>query len=267
MKPVLWQIELSLYSEKIRWALELKGVDHVRRAPPPGTHRPIALALTKGAHDRFPVMRMADGRVVGDSPAIIAALERDYPDPPLYPEDPGGRTEALEIERYFGAEVGPNMRRFSWQHLIDDGEAVRDALLPRAPAAQQRALKLALPAFRPLLRRDYEVNAESAARARDALHAAVGRIEDLTRDGDYLVGDRFSVADLTAASLLTPLICPPGREYPPARLPDAVLELRAELEARPGGRWVHEMYARHRTRQPVLSGGRRSTRRRASRRR
>ncbi len=72
------------------------------------------------------------------------------------------------------------------------------------------------------------------------------RIEDELDGGDYLVGDRFTVADLTAASLLTPLLCPEGREYPPAAIPDRVREVREELEARRGGQWVHEMYARHR---------------------
>jgi hypothetical protein len=41
-RPVLWQLELSHYNEKVRWALDLKRIDHVRRpllpgARPPGT--------------------------------------------------------------------------------------------------------------------------------------------------------------------------------------------------------------------------------------
>lgn len=251
-KPVLWQIELSLYSEKIRWALAYKGVEHVRRTPPPGTHRPIALALTRGRHDRFPVMRMADGRVVGNSADIVAALEQDHPDPPLYPADPQQKARALEIERSFDDEVGPDMRRFAWQQMIHDVDAVQDALVPQGSAAQRRALRLVFPAFRPIMKRDYTINEGAAEQARDNLRAAVTRIEDELDGGDYLVGDAFSVADLAAASLLTPLICPEGREYPPARVPGGVLELREELEARPGGQWVHAMYARHRAPQPAL---------------
>jgi glutathione S-transferase len=86
-KPTLWQIEISHYSEKVRWALEYKGIDHVRRTPLPGTHIPIALALTRGAQPTVPVLTV-DGRAIGDSTAIIAALEERYPEPPLYPEDP-----------------------------------------------------------------------------------------------------------------------------------------------------------------------------------
>jgi glutathione S-transferase len=34
--PTLWQIRISHYSEKARWALDHKGVHHVRREPLPG---------------------------------------------------------------------------------------------------------------------------------------------------------------------------------------------------------------------------------------
>ena len=74
----------------------------------------------------------------------------------------------------------------------------------------------------------------------------VDRIEAELQPSGYLVGDRFSVADLTAAALMTPLLAPPGRPYVPATTPQASLDLRAELEARPGGAWVTEMYTRHR---------------------
>ena len=38
-KPVLWHIEVSHYNEKARWALDHKGIEHERRAPPPGAQR------------------------------------------------------------------------------------------------------------------------------------------------------------------------------------------------------------------------------------
>lgn len=246
MAATLWQIEVSLYSEKVRWALAHKDVAHVRRAPPPGSHRLVALALTRGRHDRFPVLRLDGGQVVGDSTAIIAALEREHPDPPLYPSDPADRERALALETFFDEECGPHMRRFAWQQMIDDTDAVRDTLLPRAPAMQQRALRLVFPAFRPLLRRDFGISAQGAEDSLASLRLAVDRLEDELGDGDYLVGDAFTVADLTAASMLTPLLCPPEREYPPASIPDTVRAVREELEARRGGQWVHEMYGRHR---------------------
>ena len=250
MTPTLWQIEASLYSEKARWALAWKRVPHGRRAPLPGTHRPIALWLTRGRHDRLPILVLPDGRTIGDSTAIIAALEELHPDPPLYPADPAQRAGALELEEFFDEQCGPHLRRIAWFHALQDPDAVVDILLPRASAGRRRALRTFAPLAAPLVRMDYGADADGAATSLAALRAAMDRLEAELDGGDHLVGDAFSVADLTAASLLTPVICPPEREYPPAEgsLPAGVLELRAELEARPGGQWVHATYARYRNR-------------------
>jgi glutathione S-transferase len=33
--PVLWQFAFSHFNEKVRWALDWKGIPHVRRSLPP----------------------------------------------------------------------------------------------------------------------------------------------------------------------------------------------------------------------------------------
>jgi glutathione S-transferase len=61
-----------------------------------------------------------------------------------------------------------------------------------------------------------------------------------------MVGDSFSVADLTAASLLYPIVNPPEG---PSLIPSGNPELEdffEPLRERPGGRWIGEMFARHR---------------------
>ncbi len=92
--PTLWQIDVSHYSEKARWALAWKGVEHRRRSPVPGAHMAVALWLTRGAQYTFPVLSI-EGRRIGDSTAIVAALEELYPEPPLYPADIAQRRRAL----------------------------------------------------------------------------------------------------------------------------------------------------------------------------
>src|SRR3954449_2608052 len=82
--PVLWHLKVSNYNEKVRWALDHKGVAHRRRAAVPGAHRAGAARLTGGS--TMPVL-VLDGEAIGDSTDIIAAVERHWPEPPLYPED------------------------------------------------------------------------------------------------------------------------------------------------------------------------------------
>jgi glutathione S-transferase len=248
-KPTLWQIDISHYSEKVRWALEYKRIDHVRRTPLPGGHIPIAFALTRGQQVTFPVLTM-DGRTIGDSTAIIAALETRYPDRPLYPSKPEDRSRALELEDYFDEELGPHARLLPFHELIQEPELfaeVAAASVP-GPLGKVRPVVGAYARAYTSLRWGADSD-EDAERARAAIVAAMDRLEaELEQgDGEYLVGDQFSVAELTAASLFYPLVVPsegPLRTDLPR--PPALDRFRESLSDRPGFRWVQDTFRRHR---------------------
>src|SRR6266498_3419724 len=119
--PVLWHIEISHYNEKARWALDYKRIPHRRRALPGGFHMLAALGLTGGRSATFPLL-MLNGEAIGDSTAIMGALESRWPDPPLYPEDPQERRRALDLEDYFDEELGPAIRLVAWHEVTRDPE-------------------------------------------------------------------------------------------------------------------------------------------------
>ena len=83
----------------------------------------VALWLTRGRHKTFPLLQL-DGEAIGDSTAIIAALERRFPDPPLYPEDPAERSRALELEEFFDEELGPHLRLLAFHEATKDPASV-----------------------------------------------------------------------------------------------------------------------------------------------
>jgi glutathione S-transferase len=249
-RPVLWQIGVSHYSEKVRWALAYKGVEHERRSPVPGAHMLFALWLTRGTLKTFPIIQL-DGETIGDSTTIIAALEQRYPDPPLYPGDPNARGRALELEEWFDENLGPQIRLLAWHEVTTDPEGggmdqITERTLP--PALRNIGAARAAGAWfgSQLVRLRYRVADEaSAASARRSVIAALDRLEAELGDGEYLVGDAFTVADLTAASLFYPLILPPeGPRLPPP--PPGFDRFRAPLMDRRGYRWVADMFARHR---------------------
>ncbi len=235
MTVVLWHIELSHYSEKARWALDFKRVAHRRRAPMPGLHGPLAWVLTGGAQRTLPVLEL-DGRRIGDSTAIVGALEEYAPEPALYPADPEERARALELEDFFDEQLAPEVRRFVWQHTLADPDTVAAALFTRPAPVRARLLRMLAPVGEWIVRHDYDVSEASADAARTAIIAAMDRLgSEIQPSGD-----------LSAAALFTPLLSPPQRPYMPTTFPEPVMELRRELDARPGGAWVAEMYARHR---------------------
>ena len=247
-EPLLWHISISHYNEKARWALDYKRVPHRRRAIPGGVHMIVALALTRGAGYTFPILEL-DGEVISDSTAIIGALERRYPEPALYPEDPIERRRALDLEDYFDEQLGAPIRLLGWHEMTRDPQrlsGLMDQFLPPAVRGSQAARDGAVRFASAFTALRYGVRSEDAAeRARHAVIAALDRLEAELDGKEYLVGDRFSVADLTAAALFYALLLPP--EAPDlGDPPEGFQRFREPLRNRPGYEWVAEIYRRHR---------------------
>lgn len=248
-RPVLWQLDISHYSEKVRWALDYKEVGHVRRSPFPGMHIAIALGLTGGEAKTFPILQI-DGRTIADSTAAIAALEEYEPAPALYPSDPAERERALALEDYFDEQLGPHARLLPFHELIGDPDLFAELAVQSVPPPLNKA-----PALVGTYARGYTklrwgaADGEAAAAARAGIVAAMDRLEaELEANGgDYLVGESFSVADLTAAALFYPVVGPEGAPIPPGQpMPAGFESFREGLSSRPGFVWVEETFRRHR---------------------
>lgn len=250
-KPVLWQIDISHYSEKVRWALEHKGVDHNRRSILPGSHIPIALVLTRGAQPTVPVLSL-EGRNIGDSTEIIAALEAKYPDPPLYPIDASERTQAIELEEWFDDNLGPHSRLLPFYELIQEPELFAEIAAESVPGPLGKAKPVVGAYARAYTSIRWGANSgEDADRAREAIVAAFEKLEEELEkgEGEFLVGEYLSVADITAASLFYPVVVPPeGPLDPSLPRPPALDRFRQSLSDRRGFKWVQETFRKHRHR-------------------
>jgi glutathione S-transferase len=243
MKAVLWHLPISHYNEKVRWALAWKSIEHERHAPLPGAHMAIALALTRGRTKTCPVLQL-DGKAIGDSTRIIAALEEAVPEPALYPADAGDRARALELEDFFDEELGPHIRLLAWHEAIRDQQALSRFSETIVPRPLHPLAGLGMKTF---LRLRFRVgNSDAAELARRQVRVALDRLEAELGGGEYLVGDSFTVADLTAAALFYPLVTPPEGPRLPPNPPAGFEEFRAPLKDRRGYRWVEETFARYR---------------------
>jgi glutathione S-transferase len=244
--PVLWQLQLSHYVEKVRWALDYKQVPHVRRSLLPGPHSLQAKRLTGDTYTT-PVLTI-EGRSIGDSTAIIAALEQRWRYPPVYPRAAAQRRRALQLEEFFDEQLGPHIRRAAYHELLPYPELLVPLFTHGEPLAAQTLLR-DFPVLRERMRQSFEINAETAARSCAKVVAAMDRLEREISSSGYLVGDSFTVADLTAAALLYPVARPADFPYPMVAdedLPGSWREFLDWLADRPGGRWVAEIYRRHR---------------------
>jgi glutathione S-transferase len=242
--PVLWHLEVSHYNEKARWALDYKGIPHARHAVRPGRHVAKAKRLCGGT--TFPVL-VLDGRAIGDSTAIIAALEERHPEPPLYPAEPDARRRALALEDYFDEELGPYDRTLVFSHVLDDPDLLLGMLIPGISRAERLTARAAYPAIRRRVTGAVGIDDSSVEVAWRKLHAACARFQAELQPSGYLLGDGFTVADLTLAALLAPLVAPPQFPYPqPQRRHPLVAPLLEPLVEHGLVDWVHYVYAHHR---------------------
>src|SRR5919106_2897825 len=210
--PVLWHLKVSHYNEKVRWALDYKRVPHVRRAVTPALQELRARRLRAGRTS--PILQL-HGRTIGDSTRIIEEIERRWPDPPLYPSDSEERRLALELEDYFDEDCGPDLRRVLFNDNLTEPEKFI-GMFSGPDHPRLGLLKALSPVIARVVKWRFEIRPERVAHSREVVGAALRKVEAEAGPRGYLVGDSFTVADLTAASILALIVVP--AEFPYVKL-------------------------------------------------
>jgi glutathione S-transferase len=241
----LYQFPFSHYCEKVRWALDYKGIAYRPVNLLPGFHfRHLARLAPKTC---VPVLRDG-GTVVQDSSAIIDYLDRRYANPALTPSDPNAAREALDWEEYLDEQIGVNIRLWFYHHTLPVRRLGAGFLLQGAAWHKKPLFVLAYPKVRRAMLQSMNINTDTARQAEERLRAALEKLDEALVGRRFLVEDRFSRADLTAGALLRRSCMPDetSKEIPPA-----VRKLRDELKNRRLCQWVRSVYACYR--QPLLA--------------
>ncbi len=242
---ILYQFPISHYCEKSRWQLDHKGLAYRTVNLLPVAHRVRTQWLARG--NTVPLLR--DGRRrVSDSTKIAYYLEKYYPDPSLLPKAGDARARVIELEQQFD-RYGVHVRRWVYGQILDRPE-VMTALVGDCglPSPLER---LAKPLVREAIRRGYAINPQRVMRSEQRVEEALALLESELKKGkgQYLVGDRFSLADITAASMLAPLLSPEGSPWDLFDETTLSPALRKQIEkwrARPAGEWLLARYSQDR---------------------
>ena len=178
------------------------------------------------------------------SAAIIDDLESAYPEPALYPSDAAERDAALAIQSRFDTEVGPATRTVVFTVFVRELGYVCRLFGGDASPLQRDLYRLALPLVKPIMAKTNRVtDPANVTRAQEITRLALDWIATETRDREFLVGGRFTVADLTAAALMAPIVQLDHPDMCPATpVPDALRTLNARWADHPGVQWVQRRY-------------------------
>lgn len=241
----LLQFRHSPYNEKVRWALDLKGVPHRRRSLLPGPHLFTVRKLTGRTHT--PLI-LAEGQAIDGSARILEWLEARWPRPVLFPADASGRAEALRIQQWFDEDLTPRIRRAVLDALLRQPAAFAAVFGDGRPAWQRQAYAAAVPLAAALIRQGNGIRGTHSVA--DGLHAAEQALDFVAQRAGaegHLVGGCFGLADLCAASTLAVLAQPADSPMagPLPHGPDFAALLQ-RYEAHPAIAWTRRMYALHR---------------------
>jgi glutathione S-transferase len=240
----LYQFQFSHFCEKARWALDHKRIPYTCKNLLPGPHLKAARKLAP--RSCLPLL-VEDGTVVQDSTSIITFLDEKFPDRPLTPPGSPQAKEALEWEEYFDEEIGVPLRLWFYHYTLPDRDRALKFLLDGAPWYGPAVFPFMFPKVRTAMLKMMNINAESAGRAEQGLLAALERLDRAVKERRFLVGDRFSRADLTACALLAPF-CAPGKSEAELSVafPAQVCALRRQQQTRPFFGWVLDIYRDYR---------------------
>jgi glutathione S-transferase len=241
-------IPISHYCEKARWALDFAGLSFVEEAHVQVVHW---LAVRRAGGKRTAPVLVCEEGVFPESGAIVGYAARHAPaECPLEPADPVLRAEAMRLERWFDLDLGPHARRLTYFHLQGEREIARAYNLTGVPAFERAAFPVAFAPLLGVVTRVLDVRPQTAAESRVRDRAVFDAVGERLADGRrFLVGDRFSRADLAFAALAAPMLLPerygvplPGLD----ELPAAMAEDTRGFRELPAGAFALRMYERFR---------------------
>lgn len=239
----LYQFQFSHYCEKVRWALDYKKIPYKTTNLMPGLHTRVSRKLAP--QSSLPII-VDNTTVVQDSTAIITFLEQQYPSS-LTPENAEDAREALAWESFLDMEVGIPLRLWLYHHILPERDRALRLMLNGAPWYGHAVLPLIFPKIRASMIKLMRINANSAKHAERRWLAASEKLDMALEGRQFLVGNQFSRADLTACALLSPYCAPTLRTDDTENiLPEAVLRLREQHRPRLFFNWVLETYKNHR---------------------
>lgn len=201
----LLTIPISHYCEKARWALDRLAIPYVEERHLQVFHYPRSYWLSRGPN--VPVL--IDGNTtITDSTTILQYLDRYATEEThLYPATVLNEIDTLE--ELFDETLGIESRRWVYFHALQTPSMALRISSQGVPNWQASIAPLCYPLLKAFIRRKLDVSAKTVDIGLERSRSVIAQVDTLLSDGrPYLLGNRFTAADLTLAAMMAPFLMP-----------------------------------------------------------
>jgi glutathione S-transferase len=262
-------IPVSHYCEKIRWALMRSQIPFVEKRHMPPFHRFATRRVgrkTELAPERYlsPINRFVSRFVGGQSVPVLITETSILTSSPeilkyidsissaqskLYPTDSENRQQVERLVETFDSLLAPAVRQWFYFYVFNQPHLVQPLWCQGVPWFERLFFPIVFRWMRSTVMQMYAINVESTIAAHESICKIFEMVESLLADGrTYLVGNRFSAADLTFATLAAAVVLPAGYgvKLPElSQLPSPMLADIQVFRETLAGKFVLNLYQEH----------------------
>jgi glutathione S-transferase len=264
-------IPISHYCEKTRWALARLKIPFIEERHMPPFHRFATRQIGKRSRmgiemerQLSPINRFVSQRVGGQSVPVLltetdvftdSAEILDYLDTiatnedKLYPIDLEHRQKVDDLVRLFDTELAPAVRLWTYFYVMDYPPLVQSLWCQGVPWYERLFFPIVFKWLRSNVVQMYGIDRDSANTANQKICEIFNRVDLLLADGrNYLVGDRFSAADLAFATLAAAVVLPQGYGIILPELSQFPSEMSEQIQlwqSTSAGKFVLQLYQAH----------------------
>lgn len=224
------------------------GIKYTEEPHAPGFYRK---SITAVGSKTVPTL-VSGETILGDTTPIVAWCSDNAADPSLriLPENEEQRKEVLELEELFDTKLGPPVRQLVYFHILDNKPVIMKLFTHNVPWLESWMSWFIYSTAATRMKAYMKIDAEHAALASTSIDEVFAHVGDKLKDGRrYLVGEKFSIADLCFASLASPLLAPEEHvqyQEADAMQPPAYKEMCAKYRSTPAGEFALRLYREER---------------------
>jgi glutathione S-transferase len=246
-------IPISHYCEKARWALERAGLPYREEPHVQGLHR--LYARRAGGGRTVPVLVTPEG-AIGESGEIVSWVDARLPAAQRLDGEGPLASRVSEVCGRLDERLGPAGRRLIYVRMFAQPELMLKFNNQGVPRWEDRVLRAGLPFARRFIAGALEITPGIEVDDERVVWEEFDWVAEQLADGrPFLLGERFTAADLTFAALAAPLVLPSvyGVRLPPLEsLDEPTARLVERGRSHPAGAFALRMVAEQRL--PAGSG-------------